>query len=86
MASAIRAFDAFIDNDDGTVVGIAGAAVEVYHVPASGPEVRLLPDLVADGDGVVASGALDVPAGSVVRFAWQDDTTGQNAFAEQVTE
>lgn len=69
----------------GAVTYYPGAVVQVRDISDPDATVRLLPDLVADGSGVVAAGTLAVPAGSDVRFTWNDDYTGINGFAEGVT-
>lgn len=85
MASNYNAFDVETDNDDGTLTPVPGAAVEVRDFTDPEAVVRLLPDLVADGAGHVASGALAVGPGSSIRFTWKDEGSGVCGYAEQVT-
>lgn len=74
-----------IDRTTGQVTFFPGATVQVRDYTDPDNVVRLLPDLVAGGGGVVASGSLDVDEGSDVRFSWLDDETGVCGFAEEVT-
>lgn len=73
------------DRETGEDTVYPGAVVQVRDFSGPGAPVRLLPDLVADGGGVVVGGVLPVDVGSSVRFSWQDDPTGINGFAEVVT-
>lgn len=83
--SNYNGFDVKTDNDDGTETPVALAAVEVRDFTDPVAVVRLMPDLVADGVGHVAAGALAIAAGTPVRFTWKDGVTGKCGYAEQET-
>jgi hypothetical protein len=86
MASTYGGFEVkSVDRGTGAVTLYPGATVQVRDITDPEAIVRLMPDLTADGDGHVASGSLDIAAGSDVRFSWQDDPSGINGFAEGTT-
>ena len=74
-----------VDRATGAVTMYPGAVVQVRDFSDPDNVTRLMPDLVADGSGVVAAGTLAVDAGSDIRFSWLDDETGICGFAEGVT-
>lgn len=84
MASPLAEFSVLLD-EGVEFVPVAGAVVEVRDYTDPSDVVRLLPDLVADGDGLVAAASLDVPAGSKIRLAWKDGDTGRCGMSEAVT-
>lgn len=86
MASSHDGFEVkSVDRVTGAVTLYPGATVQVRDISDPDAVVRIMPDLTADGDGHVASGSLDLDAGSTVRFSWLDDATGICGFAEGTT-
>src|SRR5829696_6993344 len=84
MASLLAEFAVLLDGGV-ALVPVAGAAVEVRDYTDPANVTRLLPDLVADGDGLVAESSLDVPTGSEIRLSWQDADSGSCGMSEAVT-
>lgn len=80
MASSYSGFDVLIDNDDGTTTAVANRVVHVYDVGAG----AALPDVISDAVGHVVAGALNVAAGTIVRF-WVDLGDGRVGYCEAVT-
>jgi len=59
-------FDVKIDNDDGTHTLLPLQTIHVYDVTND----EALDDVASDANGLVASGALDVDAGTRIRFSF----------------
>jgi hypothetical protein len=78
--SSFNAFTLRIDNNDGTFTPVPNQAVQVYDVTNN---VALDP-LQSNAFGIIAGGALDVDAGTLVRFS-VTRADGLNGFAEQET-
>jgi hypothetical protein len=80
MASGYTSFEVLIDNDDGTTTPVLSQPITVYDVTND----VALDDLASDANGHVASGTLDVDAGTIVRFS-AALADGRCGFKEEVT-
>lgn len=96
MPSRFLGFDVKIDPRTGPsasapmgFVRVPGAVLHVRDVTdedlATGAGAIALDDIVADGDGVVASGTLDVAVGRTIRFTWYRALDGKSGVIERVT-
>jgi hypothetical protein len=80
MASNYHLFDIKIDNNDGTLTPVPNQTVQVYDVTNG---VALAPTS-SDAFGVVPGAAVDVDAGTLLRFSVAR-ADGLNGFDEQET-
>jgi len=83
-------FDVEIDRNDGSQpIPVPGAVVQVRDVTdadaATGAGAIALPNVIADVNGLVASGTLPVAAGRTIRFTWVRDADGWCASLLRVT-
>ena len=74
------AFDAMIDNDDGTFTPLASVTIDIYDVDGSAS----LGTTASDADGHVAGGSLAGAVGTLVRFSYHA-ANGICGYAEVVT-
>lgn len=79
--STYSGFDLLVDNGDGTVTPVANQTVNFYNVTA---DAAVATTATSDGQGHVASGSLNINAGTVVRY-WFVTTKGICAFEETTT-
>lgn len=80
MPSNYPQIECVLDNGDGTVTELAGATVKMYNVTGA----SALPDLTADGSGIVPAGTLAVAVGTEIRVT-VITATGITAFDEFLT-
>lgn len=80
MPSDYTAFEALIDNDDGTTTPLLAQTITVYNVT----DDEALDDIASDANGHVDAGTLDVDAGTTVRFS-VELADGRCGYKEAVT-
>ena len=81
MPSTYSGFDLLIDNGDGTVTPVGNQVVNFYDVSN---DAALVETALSDASGHVASGSLNINAGTVVRY-WFVTNKGVCAFEETTT-
>lgn len=88
MPSNFVGFELRVDTGDGTVP-VPSATVKVYDITAADPETGAgaveLDEILSDLSGMVASGTVDVDAGSTVRFSYTRAADGLCRCDSQVT-
>lgn len=78
--STYNGFDVKIRNADRTETPVPDAIVKIYDASS----MAELGEALADGSGFVASGSVDVPVGTVLRFRIENHH-GMSGYAEDVT-